>query len=201
MATRKNVIVEQILPEIKVGGIDYSLLTQREWHFFKIYSDMRKEFSEKYPKPKEQQRDEDDTFIDSLAMQDIKAPQFRKVLMIIEGLLEKIDTINMLCTPYELHCIRLYCKYLVNALCDVESKKRKEGIKQFLSVFRDIDIYEIVESYFKIIRKYGLPTHEEPYYWLSPKRRREIKYEGEMLKRSTLFDESEIRVSLLEELV
>ena len=107
----------------------------------------------------------------------------------------------MLCTPYEVHCIRLYCKYLVNALCEVKSKKRKEGIRQFLSVFTKIDLYEIVESYFKVIRKYGLPVYEEPYYWLSPKRRREIKYDGEMLKRSTLFDENEIRVSLLEELV
>ena len=201
MVPKEELTLKEMLPEIIVWGIDYSLLTQREWHFFKIYSDMRKEFSEKYPKPREQQRDEDDTFIDSLAMQDIKAPQFRKVLMTIEGMLEKIDTINMLCTPYEVHCIRLYCKYLVNALCEVKSKKRKEGITQFLSVFHDLDLFEITESYFKIMRKYGLPTHEEPYYWLSPKRRREIKYEGEMLKRSTLFDDNEIRVSLLEEIM
>ncbi len=199
MATRKNVTVEQMLPEIKVGGIDYSILTQREWHFFKIYSDLRKELSKKYPNPFPE--DEEDTLDNEAAQQDVKAPQFRKVLRTIEVLLEKIDTINMLCTPYELHCIRLYCKYLVNALCEGKSKTRKEGIKQFLSVFTKTDLYEITESYFKIMRKYGLPTHEEPYYWLSPKRRREIKYDGEMLKRSTLFDENEIRVSILEEIM
>ena len=193
------VTLKEILPEIKVGGIDYSLLTQREWHFFKIYSDLRKELSKKYPNPYPE--DEEDTLDDEAAQQDVKAPQFRKVLITIEGLLQKIDTINMLCTPYEVHCIRLYCKYLVNALCEVKSKKRKEGIKQFLSVFTNTDLYEITESYFKIMRKYGLPTHEEPYYWLSPKRRREIKYEGEMLKRSTMFDDNEIRVSLLEEIM
>ena len=195
----EEITLKHLLPEIKVGGIDYSLLTQREWHFFKIYSDLRKELSKKYPNPYPE--DEEDTLDDEAAQQDVKAPQFRKVLITIEGLLQKIDTINMLCTPYEVHCIRFYCKYLVNALCEVKSKKRKEGIKQFLSVFTKTDLYEIIESYFKVIRKYGLPVYEEPYYWLSPRQRREIKYEGEMLKRSTMFDENEIRVSLLEELV
>ena len=195
----EKITLKQLLPEIKVGGIDYSLLTQREWHFFKIYSDLRKELSKKYPNSYPE--DEEDTLDDEAAQQDVKAPQFRKVLITIEGLLQKIDTINMLCIPYEVHCIRLYCKYLVNALCEVKSKKRKEGIKQFLSVFTKTDLYEIVESYFKVIRKYGLPVYEDPYYWLSPKRRREIKYEGEMLKRSTMFDDNEILVSLLEELV
>ena len=199
MVEPEKLTLKELLPEIKVGGIDYSLLTQREWHFFKIYSDLRKELSKKHPNPYPE--DEEDTLDDEAAQQDVKAPQFRKVLITIEGLLQKIDDINMLCTPYEVNCIRFYCKYLVNALCEVKSKKRKEGIKQFLSVFRDIDLYEITESYFKIMRKYGLPTHEEPYYWLSTKRRREIKYEGEMLKRSTMFDDNEIRVSLLEELV
>ena len=198
MVESEKLTLKELLPEIKVGGIDYSLLTQREWHFFKIYSDLRKELSKKYPNPYPE--DEEDTLDDEAAQQDVKAPQFRKVLITIEGLLQKIDTINMLCTPYEVHCIRLYCKYLVNALCEVKSKKRKEGIKQFLSVFHDLDLFEITESYFKIMRKYGFPTHEEPYYWLSPKRRREIKYEGEMLKRSTMFDDAEIRVSLLEEI-
>ena len=79
-------------------------------------------------------------------------------------------------------------------------KKRQVQVKEFINAFTDTDIFEIVESYFKIMRKYGLPTFEEPYYWLSPKRRREIKYEGEMLKRSTMFDDAEIRVSLLEEI-
>ena len=199
MVEPKKLTLNKLLPEIKVGGIDYSLLTQREWHFFKVYSDLRKELSKKYPNPYPE--DEEDTLDDEAAQQDVKAPQFRKVLTTIEGLLQKIDTINMLCTPYELHCIRLYCKYLVNALCEVKSKKRKEEIKQFLSVFTKTDLYEIVESYFKVIRKYGLPVYEEPYYWLSPRQRREIKYEGKMLKRSTMFDDNEIRVSLLEEIM
>ena len=50
------------------------------------------------------------------------------------------------------------------------------------------------------MRKYGEPTYEEPYYFLAPKERRDIKYEGEMLKRSTMFDDNEIHISILEEL-
>ena len=198
MVESKKLTVKDVLPEIVVHGIDYSLLTQREWHFFKIYSELRTELSKKYPNPYPE--DEEDTLDDYSAQKDVKAPQFRKVLMTVGDLLEKIDTIKMLCTTYEIQCIRLYCKYLVNVFCEPKNNKRKEGVKKFLSIFQETDLYEIVESYFKIMRKYGLPVFEEPYYWLSTKRRREIKHTGEMLKRTTMFDDNEIRISLLEEI-
>jgi hypothetical protein len=60
------------------------------------------------------------------------------------------------------------------------------------------DLYETVESYFRILRKYGLHTTEEPYYFLSPKRRRSVKISGDMLKRSTQLDDNEIHISILE---
>ena len=63
------------------------------------------------------------------------------------------------------------------------------------------DIYELVESYFKILRKYGLTTTEEPYYFLSPEQKRKIKHEGDMLKRNTQIDDTEIKVSILEDLI
>ena len=53
--------LDKYFPETIVKGIDYSLLTQREWHYFQIYSDIRKRFSELYPKPKHLQIDEEDT--------------------------------------------------------------------------------------------------------------------------------------------
>jgi hypothetical protein len=56
-----------------------------------------------------------------------------------------------------------------------------------------------VEAYFKICRKYHVPTFEEPYYFLSEKRRREVKLEGDRLKRSTTYSDNEIRVSILED--
>ena len=68
-------------------------------------------------------------------------------------------------------------------------------------VWRDEDLYELVETYFKILRKYGLHTKEEPYYFLSPKRKRNVKLTGDMLKRSTRIDENEINISILEDLV
>ena len=198
MVESEKLTLKDVLPEIVVRGIDYSLLTQREWHFFKIYSELREELSKKYPNPCPE--DEEDTLDDYSAQKDVKAPQFRKVLMIVGDLLEKIDTIKMLCTNYEIHCIRLYCKYLVNLFCEPENNEQKVRVKKFLSIFQDTDIYEIVESYFKIMQKYGLSVFEEPYYWFSSKRKREIKYEGEMLKRSTFFGNHEIRISLLEEI-
>jgi hypothetical protein len=67
-------------------------------------------------------------------------------------------------------------------------------------VLRDSDIFEIVESYFKICRKYRVPTFEEPYGFLTEQRRLEIKLEGDMLRRTASYSDIEIHVSILEEL-
>lgn len=63
--------------------------------------------------------------------------------------------------------------------------------KEFMKLLEDSGIYEIVEGYFKILRKYNLPTNEEPYYFLSPKERHNIKVSAEMLRRT-----SEIKPSI-----
>jgi len=70
--------------------------------------------------------------------------------------------------------------------------------KVFREVLPDSDIFEIVEAYFKICRKYHVPTFEEPYYFLSEQKRRDIKMEGDMLKRTGNYCENEIRISFLE---
>ncbi len=188
-----------MLPEIIVGGIDYSLITHRETNFFTIYGSLRKEFSKKYPNPNP--IDEDDTIIDSLAQKDEKADLFREALLHVKDVLDKIDKLKLLASDYEIACARLYCKYVFNLMHTIKDKERQAEIKKFCSIFTDTDIYEIVESYFKVIKKYGLPIHEEPYYFLLPKRKRDIRHTGEMLKRSTYFDANEIRVSLLEDLI
>lgn len=176
----------------------------------KIYNDLRQELKKAYPKKIPENYDplnyspeeiEDGYDLDiEKAKNDYRAHSFTTALTKAQELLHKIETINILCTPYEINCLRFYCKYLVNALHKAKGKKRQKKINEFLSIFKDNDLYEIVESYFKIMRKYGLPVNEEPYYWMSPNRRRDIKYECEMLKRSTLFDDNEIRISILEEL-
>jgi hypothetical protein len=198
MVEPEKLTLKQLLPEIIVDGIDYSLITHREANFFKIYGTLRKEFSRKYPNPNP--IDEDDTFIDSLAQKDKKADLFHEALIHVKGVLDKIDKLKLLASDYEIACARIYCKYVINRMCEVDSEKRQKEVKQFVDAFMDTDLYEIVESYFKIMRKYGIPVFEEPYYFLTLKCRREIQYKGEMLKRSTMFDDNEIKVSLLEEL-
>jgi hypothetical protein len=43
-----------------------------------------------------------------------------------------------------------------------------------------------------------VPTYEQPYYFLSDERKRDIKLEGDMLKRTGSYNENEIRTSILE---
>jgi hypothetical protein len=198
MVEPEKLTLKDFLPEIIVDGIDYSLITHREANFFKIYGSLRKEFSRKYPNPHPE--DDDDTFIDSLAQKDAKADMFRESLLKVYDILNKIDKLKMLATDYEIACARIYCKYIINRMWTVNNEKRRKEVKQFVDAFTDTDLYEIVESYFMVMRKYGLSVYEEPYYFLTPKRRRDIRHTGEMLKRSTYFDDNEIQVSLLEDL-
>jgi hypothetical protein len=77
--------------------------------------------------------------------------------------------------------------------------KNAKSTSYFRQILADSDIFEIVESYFNICRKYHVPTFEEPYYFLPEKRQLEIKLEGDMLRRSTDYCDNEIRVSILED--
>jgi len=96
------------------------------------------------------------------------------------------------CTESEKKIVRFYCHL---------TRSWAEKGSEFQNLFTRTDIYEIVESYFKILRKYGISTFEEPYYFLSPKQKREVKVEAEMLKRNTQLNDFEIKVSLLEGLL
>jgi hypothetical protein len=90
-------------------------------------------------------------------------------------------------------CLRLYWHLSYNW-------NHGPSVKSFREVLRDTDIFEIVEAYFKICRKYHLPTFEEPYDFLPEQRRLEIKLEGDMLRCTTSYSDFEIRISILEEL-
>jgi hypothetical protein len=57
-----------------------------------------------------------------------------------------------------------------------------------------------VDTFFKICRKYHLPTFEETYNFLSEQRRQDVKLEEDVLRRTTTYSDFEIRVSILEEL-
>jgi len=196
---KKHRTLEDYLPAITLeDDVDYSLISPRELHFLQIYKTLRMELSKKYPNPDPE--DEDDTIDIPQAKLDSKASAFTDALTKVKAIIDKNERLRALITDYEKYCIRLYCKLLLNWTWESDNKKRLKEVKQFCRAFARSDIYEIVETYFKIMRKYHEPTFEEPYYFLHPKERRQVKYEGEMLKRSTLFDDNEIRISILEEL-
>jgi flagellin-specific chaperone FliS len=186
---------EELLPPIIHNDIDFSILTQEEWTLLQKYWELRAYFVKNYPTQKL-----DDAYDINVwkAKFDAKAGQFRRALDVLHGLFEKMDYINSHLIRYEIACIRLYCKYLLNRLVKADNPNSQKEIDQFLSMFRPIDVYEIVTAYFAICRKHGLPVHEEPFYFLSPKERQKIKYEADVLKRTTFFDQNEIFISILE---
>ena len=103
---------------------------------------------------------------------------------------EAFDRVNILqhmATEYDKKVVRFY-SHVTNNWNRVKWRE----------ILRDLDIYEMVESYYKVLRKHGLTTNEEPYYFLSPDKKRKVKYAGDMAKRSTQIDDSEIQVSILE---
>jgi len=173
-------------------GVDSSLFTGLDWQHLILYGKVRKELAEKYPKPKALREDEDDIMDDDAAKNDAKASLFRKALVYAEAVYDKTDILQNLCTEHEKQIIRFYTHITRNwSIYNIN----------LWHVLSSKDLYELVESYFKILRKYGVTTTEEPYYFLSPSEKRKIKLEADMLKRSTQYDDSEIKVSLLEELI
>jgi hypothetical protein len=180
---------EMISEYLNEEGQDVSLVTGMDLKYFKLYCKIRHEFSKKYPKPKDLMEDDEDTVNIADAKHDPKAPLFIRALNRSKEMYDRVDVLQHMATEYEKQAIRLYAE-----LTRFWEKAKPEARK----VWRDSDIYEIVESYFKILRKYGERTIEEPYYFLHPQRKRRVVYEGKMLKRSTQIDANEIKVSLLE---
>ena len=123
VTNEEKITLKDILPEITINGIDYSLLTQREIQHLQFYSKIRDELSEKYPNPHPEY--EDDTLNIQEAKKDAKASQFTRSIMTAHTLMEKIDHLKTLATPYEIHCVRLYCKLLMNWMFHVHKIHRK----------------------------------------------------------------------------
>jgi len=104
---------------------------------------------------------------------------------------DKLQVLQTQATDYEKVCLRVYWHLTWNW-------NRAPNIDAFRATTNDTDIFETVDAYFKICRKYHQPTFEEPYYFLSEQKRRGIKLEGDMIKRTTDYSENEIRLSILE---
>jgi len=198
-----NFTLKQLWPEVlDDDGNDLSLMSGAEWEIMVTYAKTRKYLLEKYPHSQEEAKvlgqewdeepEEPYQINIAKAREDPKKKVFIQALLQMKVLYDKVDALQTQATEYEKICLRLYWHLTWNW-------NKAPNVKSFQECLRDSDIFEIVEAYFKICRKYHLPTLEEPYYFLTEQRRREIKLEGDMLRRTTTYSDFEIQVSILEE--
>ena len=200
----ENFTLEQLFPEVlDDDGNDLSLMSGAEWEIMIIYAKTRKYLLEKYPQSQDEARmlgqsweeEPEEPYQINIpkAREDPQSRVFLKVLCQMKAIYDKVDVLQHGASEYEKYCLRLYWHLTYNWT-------HAPDVKSFREVLPDSDIFEIVESYFKICRKYHLPTFEEPYDFLTEQRRLEIKLEGDMLRRTTTYSDFEIHISILEEL-
>lgn len=200
----ETVTMKQLFPEtLDEGGNDLSLMSGAEWEIMITYAKTRKYLLEKYPQSQEEAKmlgqpwDEEPNEPYQInitkAREDPQSRVFVKALFQMHSIYEKVEVLQTQASEYEKYCLRLYWHLTYNW-------NHASNVKSFREVLSDRDIFELVEAYFKICRKYHVPTFEEPYGFLDSQHRQEIKLEGDMLKRSTNYSDNEIRVSILEDL-
>jgi hypothetical protein len=200
----ETVTMKQLFPEtLDEGGNDLSLMSGAEWEIMITYAKTRKYLLEKYPQSKEEAKmlgqpwDEEPEEPYQInvrkAREDPQSRVFVKALFQMKMIYDKVEVLQTQASEYEKYCLRLYWHLTYNW-------EHAPNVKSFREVLSDGDIFELVEAYFKICRKYHVPTFEEPYYFIDSQHRQEIKLEGDMLKRTTNYSDNEIRVSILEDL-
>jgi len=200
----ETVTIKQLFPEtLDKEGNDLSLMSAAEMEIMITYAKTRKYLIDKYPQSREEAKmlgqswaEEPGEPYQINVAKEQKDPQrkvFVKTLFQMKTIFDKVEVLQKQSTEYEKYCLRLYWHLTYNW-------NHAPNTKSFRECLGDSDIFEIVEAYFKICRKYHVPTFEEPYYFLDTRRRQEIKLEGDMLKRSTNYSDNEIRVSILEDL-
>jgi hypothetical protein len=199
----ETVTMKQLFPEtLDEDGNDLSLMSGAEWEIMITYYSTRKYLLEKYPQSQEEAKmlgqpwdeepEEPYQINVAKAREDSKTRIFVKALFQMKTIYDKVEVLQHRASEYEKYCLRLYWHLTYNW-------NHAPNVKFFREVLEDGDIFELVEAYFKICRKYHAPTFEEPYCFLDGERRQEVKLEGEMLKRTTNYSDSEIRVSILED--
>ncbi len=201
----ETVTLKQLFPEtFDEEGNDISLMSGAEWEIMITYYGTRKFLLEKYPQSHEEAKvlghpwaeepEEPYQINVAKARDDPKSRILVKALYQMKTMYDKVEVLQRKASEYEKYCLRLYWHLTYNW-------NHAPNVKSFREVLEDGDIFELVEVYFRICRKYRVPTFEEPYYFLDTRRRQEIKLEGDMLKRTTNYSDSEIRVSILEDFV
>ena len=200
----ETVTMEQLFPEtLDEGGNDLSLMSGAEWEIMITYAKTRKFLIEKYPQSQEEakmlgqpwdEEPEEPYQINVVkALDDPQSRVFVKALFQLSAIYDKVEILQTQASEYEKYCLPLYWHLTYNW-------NHAPNVKSFREVLPDSDIFELVEAYFKICRKYHVPTFEEPYHFLDSQRRQEIKLEGDVLKRTISYSDNEIRVSILEDL-
>jgi len=199
-----NVTIQQLFPEtLDEDGNDLSLMSDAEWEIMITHAKTRKYLLEKYPQSQEEARmlgqewdeEPEEPYQINIAktQNDPQRKVFVHALFQMKAIYDKVDALQRFASDYEKLCLRLYWHLTYNWT-------HAPDIKPFREVLPDSDIFEIVEAYFKICRKYNLPTFEEPYDFLTEQRRLEIKLEGDILRRTTSYSDIEIHISILEDL-
>ena len=198
----KNCTLQQLFPEeVDNEGNDLSLISGAEWAVFVNYAKMRKYLIEKYPQTQQESKrlgivwdepPEEPLQIDvGKAQKDPRSQFFFTTLVQMKVIYEKLDVLKAQSLEYEKICLRLYHHVTLNWTY-------APNVDSFRKCLPDSDIFEIVEAYFKICRKYHVPTLEEPYQFLSEEQKRNVKLEGDMLRRTTDYSDNEIHISILE---
>jgi hypothetical protein len=201
----KNCTLQQLFPEhLDDEGNDLSLMSGAEWDVMVTYAKMRMYLIEKYPQSQQEakmlgivwdERPYEPLQIDVVkAQKDPKSKFFFKVLLQMKVIYDKIDVLQAQASEYEKICLRFYWHLTYNW-------NHSPNIDIFRKCLPDSDIFEVVEAYFKICRKYHVPTFEEPYQFLSEEQKRNVKLEGDMLRRTTDYSDNEICISILEAFV
>jgi hypothetical protein len=199
----ENVTLPQLFPEtLDPDGNDLSLMSCAEMEIMVTYAKTRKYLLEKYPQSQEEAKmlgqpwDEEPKEPRQInvakAREDPQSRVFVKTLFQMKTIYDKVEALQRNASEYEKYCLRLYWHLTYNW-------SHAPNVKSFREILPDGDIFEIVETYFKICRKYHVPTFEEPYNFLTEQRCLEIKLEGDTLRRTTSYSDNEIQVSILED--
>jgi hypothetical protein len=196
-----TVTLDELYPEtLDKEGNDLSLMSGYELEIWTTYCKTRHYLTEKYPLPEanptgQQQAEASD---ESPQIDLTKAQTDPKIKIYFEALdkmiliLGKLLVLQTRASSFEKTCLRHYSFITYNWM-------HASNVEEFRSQLSDRDLFEAVDSYFRICQKHHVPTLEEPYYFLPEKRRLDIKLEGDMLKRTGSHSENEIRISILED--
>ncbi len=200
-----TVTLKELFPEFLECGYDMSLMSAKEWEIRVTYLKTRKYLVQAYPQVKATEVEktgmlenlrpeevEEPLDIDvSKAAKDPQSLIFIIALGQVKAIYDKVAVLQREASDYEKYCLRFYWHLTYNWV-------HAKDVKSFREFWSYNDIFEVVDAYFKVCKKYGVPTFEEPYYFLDGEQRQMIKLEADMLKRTTNYGETQIRVSLLE---